>query len=174
MNLIAAHIFRTLVVIAFVLVCNLPAFAYPGGITNNNNTGFFSDTTRYPLLDRYGDPYSNPNRNTFDFRDTSFIKRTVEYDPRTNKYYIVEKIGNQYYRTPTSFTMEEFVRLKGRQDEQEYFKKRSALLSNMNRRLFKPKFKPSGDWFNRIMGAGPDGKVKIDIRPTGYVDFMAG
>lgn len=44
----------------------------------------------------------------------------------------------------------------------------------MNRRLFKPKFKPSGDWFNRIMGAGPDGKVKIDIRPTGYVDFMAG
>ena len=175
MNLIAAHIFRTLVIVAFVLTCNLPALAYPGGITkNNNNTGFFTDTTRYPLLDRYGDPYSNPNRNTFDFRDTSFIKRTVEYDPRTNKYYIVEKIGNQYYRTPTSFTMEEFVRLKGRQDEEEYFKKRSALLSNMNRRLFKPKFKPSGDWFNRIMGAGPDGKVKIDIRPTGYVDFMAG
>ncbi|HEX4876159.1 MAG TPA: cell surface protein SprA [Chitinophagaceae bacterium] len=173
MNLIAAHISRTLVLIAFVLTHKLPAFAGTGKAADHY-TGFLPDTTRYPLIDRRGDPYSNPNRNSFDLRDTSFIKRTIEYDPRTKQYYIVEKIGNQYYRTPTSFTMEEFVRLQGKKDEQDYFKKRSALLSNMNRRMFKPKFKVSGDWFNRIMGAGPDGKVKIDIRPTGYVDFMAG
>jgi cell surface protein SprA len=158
---------------AFMLSHNLISYGRPPG-EDFFLEGYLPDTTRYPLIDRRGDPYSNPNRNSFDLRDTSFIKRTIEYDPRTKQYYIVEKIGNKYYRTPTSFTMEEFVRLQGRKDEQDYFKKRSALLSNMNRRLFKPKFKPSGDWFNRIMGAGPDGKVKIDIRPTGYVDFMAG
>jgi cell surface protein SprA len=39
----------------------------------------------------------------------------------------------------------------------------------MNRRIFKPKFRISGDLFNRIIGTG-----KIDIRPSGYVDFLAG
>ncbi len=95
------------------------------------------------LRDRYGDPYSNPNRNTFDFRDTAFLKRKIEYDPKTKQYYIVEKIGNQYYRTPTSFSMEDFLRLQGRKDEEEYFRRRSAMLANMNRRIFKPKFKTS-------------------------------
>ena len=133
-----------------------------------------SDTSRYPLIDRRADPYSNPESNAFDLRDTSFIKRRIEYDPRTNQYYIIEKIGNNYYRTPTSFTMEEFIRLQGRKDEEEYFRKRSALLADMNRRLFKPRFKTSNDWFNRIMGVGPDGNVKVDIKPSGYVDFLMG
>jgi cell surface protein SprA len=136
--------------------------------------GFGADTTRYPLVDRRGDPYTYPNRNSFDLRDTGFIKRNIEYDPKTKQYYIVEKIGSHYYRTPTSFTMDEFVRMQGQKDEEDYFKKRSALLANMNRRLFRPKFKVSNDWFNRIMGVGPDGKVKIEIHPSGYVDFLAG
>ncbi len=121
------------------------------------------------LRDRYGDPYSNPNRNTFDFRDTAFLKRKIEYDPKTKQYYIVEKIGNQYYRTPTSFSMEDFLRLQGRKDEEEYFRRRSAMLANMNRRIFKPKFKTSKDWFNRIVGTG-----KVEIKPSGYVDILAG
>ncbi|MCX8018899.1 MAG: cell surface protein SprA [Chitinophagaceae bacterium] len=133
-----------------------------------------ADTTRFPLNDRRGDPYSYPNRNAFDFRDTSFIKRSIEYDPKTKQYYIVEKIGNRYYRTPASFSMEEFVRLQGRKDENDYFRKRSQLLANLNRRHFKPKFKISNDWFNRLLGVGPDGKVKVEIRPTGYVEMLAG
>lgn len=175
MNLRTAHILRTLVIFTVILANTLPANAgtdFIGPIKFFYNAK--ADTSRYPLVDRRGDPYSNPNNNTFDLRDTAFIKRTIEYDPVTKQYYIVEKIGNTYYRTPTSFSMDEFIRLKGRQDEEDYFKKRSALLANMNRRLFKPKFKVSNDWFNRIMGVGPDGKVKIDIRPSGYVDFLAG
>lgn len=167
MNLRTAHIFRTLVAITIVTIIITQAkTGYANSaITNNIST----DTSRYPLADRYGDPYSNPNRNSFDLKDTGYIKRTVEYDPKTKQYYIIEKIGNKYYRTPASFSMEEFLRLQGRKDEEDYFKKRSALLTNMNRRLFKPKFKVSKDWFNRIVGEG-----KIDIKPSGYVDFLAG
>jgi cell surface protein SprA len=133
-----------------------------------------NDTLPYPIQDRYGDPYSNPNRNTLDFKDTAFIKRTIEYDPKTKQYYIVEKIGDKYYRTPTSFSMQEFLRIQGQKDEDDYFRRRSAMLIDMNRRLFKPKFKVSNDWFNRIMGTDSTGKVKIDIRPSGNVDILAG
>jgi hypothetical protein len=66
------------------------------------------DTTKYPLRDRRGDPYTYPNRNSFDLKDTSFVKRDVEYDPVTKQYYIVERIGNKYYRTPMTFSMKEF------------------------------------------------------------------
>lgn len=123
MNLKTAHIFRTLVFSAIVLTCSLQASAGDYKPVRTEKSFSIDDTTRYPVTDRYGDPYSNPNRNTFDFRDTAFIKRTIEYDPKTKQYYIVEKIGSRYYRTPTSFTMEEFVRLQGKKDEEDYFKK---------------------------------------------------
>jgi cell surface protein SprA len=167
--------FRALVIFIIVLASFTKAGAGYYNHFSISNNDFFADTTRPGgLLDRYGDPYSSPNRNTFDFRDTGFIKRTIEYDPKTKQYYIVEKIGNQYYRTPTAFSMEEFIRLQGRKDEADYFKKRASLLSNMNRRLYKPKFKITDDLFNRIMGVGPDGKMKVEIKPSGYVDLLAG
>jgi cell surface protein SprA len=167
LNLKTAHIFRTAVTFALVLAFCLQANAghYHSAPAANNQT----DTSRYPLTDRYGDPYTYPNRNGFDLRDTGFIKRTIEYDPKTKQYYIVEKIGNKFYRTPTSFSMEEFVRMQGQKDEADYFKKRSALLANMNRRLYKPKLKITKDLFNRIVGTG-----KVDIKPSGYVDFLLG
>ncbi len=127
------------------------------------------DTSKYPLRDRRTDPYSTPNRNTFDFSDTAFIRRNVEYDPKTNQYYVVEKIGNQYYRTPMTFSMQEFLRIKGRKDEEEYFRQRANLLSTLNKRTAKPKFSFSNSWVNRVTGNG-----KVDIKPAGYVDILAG
>ena len=168
LNLKTAHIPRTLVFAAMMVIglgqLNAESHFNPGRKKNIS-----TDTTRYPLNDRRGDPYSYPDYNSFNLKDTSFIKRTIEYDPKTKQYYIVEKIGNHYYRTPTSFTMEEFVRLQGKKDEQDYFKKRAALLSNMNRRIYKPKFRISDDLFNRLFGTG-----KVEIRPTGYVDLLLG
>jgi len=134
---------------------------------------YYRDTILYPLQERYGDPYSN-RRNGFDFRDTGYIKRTIEYDPKTKQYYVVEKIGNKYYRTPTSYSSADFLKLQGIKEENEYFKKRAALLGDINRRIYKPKFRISDDLFNRIMGVGPDGKLKVDIKPSGYVDLLAG
>jgi cell surface protein SprA len=166
LNLKTAHILRTLVVTSIVFACLLQANARGYYLPAHE---FRTDTTRYPLTDRRGDPYSNPNYNTFDFRDTSFIKRTVEYDPKTKRYYVLEKIGNHYYRTPTSYSMEEFLKLQGEKDEKDYFQRRAAMLSNMNRRIFKPKFRITDDLFNRIIGTG-----KVEIKPSGYVDLLAG
>ncbi len=129
------------------------------------------DTLKYPITDRRTDPYlsPSPDRNPFNLSDTAFVKRRVEYDPKTGQYYVVEKIGDKYYRSPATFSMQEFLSLKGKQDENNYFRQRANLLSDLNRRSFKPKFGFAKDWVNRITGAG-----KVEIRPTGYVDISAG
>ncbi len=90
MNLRTAHILRTLVVVTIVTAIIVQA---KSGYANTaiSDKYFQTDTSRYPLADRYGDPYSNPNRNTFDLRDTGYLKRTIEYDPKTKQYYIIEK-----------------------------------------------------------------------------------
>jgi cell surface protein SprA len=175
LNCKTAHIFRTLVATAILFAFAMQAHArYSGNPSFFPGFHFFyhiaaNDTIPYPIEDRRGEPYTYPNRNTFDFRDTAFIKRTIEYDPKTKQYYIIEKIGNKYYRTPTSYSSDEFLRLQGQKDEEEYFHRRASMLADMNRRLFKPKFNTSKDWFNRIVGTG-----KIDIRPSGYVDILGG
>ena len=138
---LTAYIFRLSVAVLFAFLYNAKANA--------------QDTTiHYPLSDRRSDIYSNPPKNSFDFRDTSFVKRNIEYDPKTKQYYIIEKIGNSYYRTPISFSMEEFLNMQGKKDEIDYFKKRSNMLANMNRKIEKPKFRVKPDWFNRIVGTG--------------------
>ncbi|MEI9942820.1 MAG: cell surface protein SprA [Chitinophagaceae bacterium] len=166
-----AHIFRTLVSIAILIAYCGQANArfYESDKFFQDTNTVRKDTLRYPVRDRYGDPYTNPNRNTFDLKDTSFVKREVEYDPKTGRYYIIEKIGSKYYRSPISYTRDEFIRMQGKKDEEEYFRRRANMLSEMNRRMFKPQFQTSKSWFNRIVGVG-----KVDIKPSGYVDLLAG
>jgi cell surface protein SprA len=136
---------------------------------NSGRKYFVADTIPYPLKDRRADYYTYPNRNSFDFLDTAFIKRQVEYDPKTNQYFIIEKTGNRNYRTPMTFSMKEFIDLQSRKDENEYFRKRANLLIDLNRRNTKPNFGFSKDWVNRITG-----NTKVQIKPSGYVDIAAG
>ncbi len=159
---------RTLLATLILLAADLQNYAHAGFHPNNTNK-FQQDTTKYPITDRRGDPYTYPNTNSFDLKDTSFIKRTVEYDPVTKQYYSIEKIGTQYYRTPMTFSMKEFIDLQSRKDENEYFRKRANTLINLNRRNAKPNFGFNKDWMNRITGNG-----KVEIRPSGYVDIAAG
>jgi cell surface protein SprA len=160
-------IFRTLVAAVIFSFIAIKGNASPYPLVND----FFfpGDTIRPTQPDRYGDPYNYPNRNPFLLKDTAFIKRNIEYDPVTKQYYIIEKIGDHYYRTPMSFTMKEFLDLKGKEDENEYFRKRASLLSNLNRRTYKPKPNFVNDWVNRIVGNG-----KIEIKPTGFVSLNIG
>jgi hypothetical protein len=67
------------------------------------------------LSDRRGDPFTYKSNNPFNFSDTAYIKRDIQYDPKTKQYYIVEKIGNSYYRTPTYLTFDEMMRFKAKQ-----------------------------------------------------------
>ena len=135
-----------------------------------------TDSLKYPIKDRYADKYSADGRNPFDLKDTAYLKQDIRYDPTTKQYYIYEKIGTSYYRKPISMTFEEFWKLRARQMERENFMKRSNTSFELNRKLVRPKLKVSNGLFNRIFGGISDstGKIKIDIKPQGNVDILAG
>jgi len=130
---------------------------------------FRKDTLRFPLYDRRGDRITNPNRNPFDLKDPANIHDSVEYDPVTKQYYILEKVGNQYYRKPTYLTFDELMQMQSQSSEDDYWRKRADALDALNRKLLRPKLSVSDNLFNRIFGNG-----KIDIRPQGNVDITAG
>ena len=122
----------------------------------------------YPIQDRRGDFISTDQR-TFDLNQPSNIKDSVAYDPVTKRYYVYEKIGSKYYRTPAWYTFDEFMALQSKKDEREYFQKRANTLNLLNRRLVKPKLNIYDNLFNRLFGNG-----KIEIQPQGNVDITAG
>ncbi len=91
-----------------------------------------------PLRDRTGDYLRDSVSNSFDLRDPAIIEKKVEFDPTTNKYYITEKIGDEYYRTPTVMTFNEYVRWKSQQQEQEYFNRLAGFARKRNTELVDP------------------------------------
>jgi cell surface protein SprA len=128
-----------------------------------------ADTLKFPIQDRRGDAFSNPNRNPFNLKDPANIKDSIEYDPKTKQYYIVEKVGNHYYRKPTYLTFDEFMRIQSNKSENDYFRQRADMLSTLNQKRLRPKLAIKDNLFNRLFGQG-----KIDIRPQGNVDITAG
>ena len=141
----------------------------PAGVSRRIPDTAHKDTLRFPIYDRRGDRFSNPNRNPFDLKDPANVHDSIEYDPLTRQYYIVERVGNQYYRKPTYLTFDELMQMQGQQSEDDYFRKRADALDALNRKLLRPKLAVSNNLFNRIFG-----NAKPDIRPQGNVDITAG
>lgn len=152
---------RHLLILLFMLFAGLNLYAQR------------KDSVHYPISDRRGDPLSNQSKNPFDIRDNSLIKREIEYDPKTKQYYVIEKIGSKYYRTPTILTYDEFWRIQSRKAEEDYFRKRAAALTTLNLKSPRPKMQIYDKLFDRIFGTSANG-LKVDIRPTGEVNIMAG
>ena len=126
------------------------------------------DTLHYPIHDTRGDYYSN-QKSPIDLSTPSNISDSVAYDPVTKTYNVYEKIGDKYYRTPTSYTPEEFMEMEGHKAETDYFKKRANTLDILNRGQVKPKLNVYDNLFNRLFGNG-----KVDIQPQGNVNITAG
>lgn len=127
------------------------------------------DTLKFPIQDRRGDFITNPQRNPFDLGKPSNIRDSIVFDPETRQYYIIEKIGSFYYRKPTYLTFEEFLQFQSRKQENEYFRKRADVFSDLNRGLLRPELKVRESMFDRIFGNGA-----VEIRPMGDVNIMAG
>jgi cell surface protein SprA len=123
----------------------------------------------YPIRDRRGDFLSAGRTSTYDFKNPSNLKDSVVYDAKNRRYVIYEKIGNKYYRSPVTYTYDEFWAMRGRQAEVAYFQKRANTLSILNRKIAKPKLSLYDNLFNRLFGNG-----KIIITPQGNVDITAG
>ena len=142
---------------------------FPDRVAGDTIVPNYRDSLRFPIRDRRGDFLSNSRRSTYDLKNPSNLRDSVVYDPKTKRYIVYEKIGSHYYRTTTSYSFDEYWGMRGRQIENDYFKKRSNTLSILNRGTIKPKLSLYDNLFNRLFGNG-----KINITPNGNVDITAG
>jgi len=162
--------FRLLCIVFFSTISLLLSAKNAGNtLPSFLNNGNAPDTLPYPIHERKGDVISDNKKSTFDFKTPPNISDSVAYDFRTRLYTVYEKIGDKFYRTPTTYTFDEFWELRGRQAENDYFKKRANTMNLLNRKLTKPKLSLYDNLFNRLFGNG-----KIDISPQGNVDITAG
>ena len=128
------------------------------------------DSLHYPIQDYRGDNINGRNSGGLDFGSPSNFTDSVSYDPITKRYTVFEKIGNFYYRVPTTYSFDEYWQMRYQQSEREYFQKRANTTSILNRgKLTKPKLSLYDNLFNRLFGNG-----NIDITPQGFVDITAG
>jgi len=142
----------------------MPAFVSAQDSSSPKN----NDSLPFPIRDTRGD-FISSNPATYDFQTPPNITDSIAYDPVTRTYTVFEKVGDHYYRTPTTYTAEEFRALEAKKAEVNYFKKRANTLSFLNRGSVKPKLTVFDNLFNRLFGNG-----KIDIQPQGNVSVTAG
>ncbi len=167
-----------------LLLSCLTIFAVVSGILATNPAGgsnladpftvdILVETDTIPLKDRTGDFINNPSANPFDLGDPSIIQQEVEYDPATGKYIITEKIGDDYFRTPTYMTFEEYLQYTEEQQRQQYFRELAGVSSGSRgySGLADPleKIDVDRDIVNRLFGG-----TKVDIKPQGTIDLTFG
>lgn len=156
---------RTLFACFYLLCLSSSVFAQ----INSNK----KDSLHYPIKDRRGDFLTQPSNNPFDLRDTSLVKKKVDYDPATKTYQVREYIGNRFLRNPNTLSFDEFWKIKTRKDEQAYFQQRANSLGVLNRKVTRPKVKVFDSYFDRLFGkTGSD--LKVDIKPVGEINIKAG
>jgi len=136
----------------------------PDTPANNND----SPKLHFPIYDHTGDPTIDKNPTSMDLHDPANVNKTVEYVPDENRYYLTEKIGNDYYRNPTYLTLDEYLKYQAQQDEQNYWKRRLDALTLFNKKPQLPTMYKEGI-FDRIFGG-----TTINVRPQGNVDVTIG
>jgi len=127
-----------------------------------------SPRLQFPISDHRGEPFTDPAHRAMDLQDPANISKSIDYDPDSNRYYLTEKIGNEYYRNPTYLTFEEFQRYQAQQEEQAYWRRRLDALTMFNKKPELPAMYKEGI-FDRIFGSNT-----INVRPQGNVDVTVG
>jgi len=130
-----------------------------------------TDTTHliYPFNDFSGNPYMEQNSSPFFLNNPSNVKQEIIYNPKTNTYEFVNKVGNFTYRSPTSMDFKEFQKYDLNKDVKSYWKDRSQVVGTSEGERLIPKIYVGGKAFESIFGSNT-----IDIRPQGSAQISFG
>ncbi len=126
-----------------------------------------------PMTDRKGDFITDKSKNPFDI-NPNILEQKVEFDIKTGKYVVYEKIGDEYYRTPTYLTFEEYLDYKSKEQEREYFKNLAGIQSRKksnNTGKFNPmsRIDVQKSLVDRLFGG-----TEINVKPQGGIDLTFG
>lgn len=120
----------------------------------------------FPIYD-YKD-YTDRKTSPINLKDPSNINTEIVYNPETGSYDIIQKIGDQYYRYPTSMTQAEFVEYQRQKALEKYWGEKVTETNEQQRNLI-PTLKVGGDVFDAIFGGD-----EINIRPQGSAQLSFG
>ncbi len=99
----------------------------------------------------------------------SNIEREIIYNPETNSYEFVDKIGDFYYRAPTQMDFDEYQQYELNRDVSDYWNERTQTVGTSDGERLIPKIYIGGEAFDRIFGSNT-----IDIRPQGSAEVSFG
>lgn len=138
------------------------------------NTGAFASVIKLPADSPQVDlpyPFKPDQWGGIYLNQPSNIKTEIIYNPETGTYEYQQKIGNQYYRYPTYFNFEEYLKYDWEKRMQAYWKekKESESINEKNTQPFAPSIKVENEAFDRIFGGD-----KIELRPTGIAELSFG
>ncbi len=126
-----------------------------------------------PLEDRYGDFLNDANRNPFDLKDPGIITKEIEYDAKSNRYILTERIGNEYFRAPTYMTFEEYNRWREKEQRREYLARLAGISGNQNNANLREdpldRIDVSRSLIDRLFGG-----TTVEMRPRGNIDLTFG
>ncbi len=127
------------------------------------------DTLRFPIYDQRKASFFHTSPYSLDLKTPSIIKDSLYYDPSTRQYYFRENLGSRFYRRSTPYSFNEFLQLKGKQQEEAYWEQRRNTFTNLNRNKGEPDLYYGSRLFNRLFGG--TGAV---IKPQGSMSITLG
>ncbi len=151
---------------------------FPVVVKAQNNTTTSSpanaDTTgvnlRFPFNDFTGNPFlDKQNSSPLFLNSPSNIDHKIEYNPETNTYEFVNKIGDFQYRLPTEMNFDEFQNYELKTGVNDYWNERTQTAGTAEGERLIPKIYVGGEAFDRIFGSNT-----IDIRPQGSAEVSFG
>ena len=140
--------------------------------TTHSDTTNVNDTTInliYPFNDFTGNPFLDNVSSPLFLNNPSNIKQEIIYNPKTNTYEFVNKVGNFTYRPPTTLDFKDYQKYKLNKDIHDYWKERARVDGTSEGKRLIPKLYVGGKAFESIFGSNT-----IDIRPQGSAEVSFG
>lgn len=172
--------YYTLCTLSLLFLCNSEGsgFNFNGSnlddpYENIVNEIFAQDRDTIPITERSGDFLRSGRGNPFDLRDPAVIEQEVEFDPETNRYYLIERIGDDYYRSPTYMTFQEYVEWRSKREERAYFNSLAGISDDYGEveGMVDPilEVDVEENLIDRLFGGS-----EVDIQPQGNIDLLLG
>jgi len=125
----------------------------------------------FPFTDQSGNgmPLYVPDGG-FMLSNPSNLKTEIEYNPKTGKYEIYQKIGGIDYRMPTEMDSDQFMDYMNRKSEHSYFEQKvKTTAKEEQKKGLIPPIKIGGKLFTDIFGT-----PYVNIRPQGSAELTFG
>lgn len=163
----------TLVTVIFPSNAGINDF-FGGIIIPENDYRHVDDTIKdvklqYPIPEGSNNPYDKKDDSPLYGNDPSNVSTEVIYDPDTDEYRFVRKVGDDIYDVPYSMDFNEYIDYDFEKAMQSYWRQRSRNDISEKRESIIPKLNVGGEAFDRIFGSNT-----ISITPRGSAELTLG